>query len=66
MNSNFTPALGVECIYKGTVGTITFVCEHYLTVCTKVKTNADMMSDVCLVVYNYEWDKITLMRHDKS
>lgn len=57
----FTPALGITIEYKGDVGVVSFICESSLTFCKKASTG-DMVQDVCIVVYSYDWDKIKLLQ----
>lgn len=57
----FTPALGITIDYKGDVGIIKFICDECLTFCKKTK-NGEMIQDVCIVVYSYDWDKIKLLQ----
>ena len=56
----FTPSEGLSVEYKGTVGNIKFIDEHYLTICTKPR-EGEMVGDICLVVYRYNWNNIKLM-----
>ena len=56
----FSPTQGLLVEYKGTVGNIKFIDESYLTLCTQPK-DKDMIGDICVVVYRYEWDKIKLI-----
>lgn len=57
----FTPAENLQVEYKGDVGSIGFICDEYLTICKKRK-NGDMISDVCIVAYKYDWDQIKLLQ----
>ena len=56
----FTPSIGVEVQYQDHQGVIGFISDTYLTICLK-KREADMISDVCMVVYKQFWDEITLL-----
>lgn len=56
----FSPSEGLLVEYKGTVGNIKFMDETYLTICTKPR-EGEMVSDICLVVYRYNWDYIKLI-----
>ena len=58
---SFSPALGILVEYKGSVGTIKFIDDIYLTICTKSKTEG-MIGDLCLVVYKEEWDMIKMLQ----
>ena len=57
----FTPAEGILIEYKGEVGHVKFVCEDSLTFCKKRKSG-NMTTDICIVVYAYEWDNIKLLQ----
>lgn len=57
---NFTPAEGLLVEYKGMVGKIKFIDETYLTICSKPR-EGDMVQDVCMVVYSYNWNDIGLV-----
>ena len=59
--SSFTPAEGVDVIYEEYIGNIVFVGEEYLTLCIRTR-DRDMISDVCLLVYKNDWDKIKLIK----
>ena len=59
--SSFTPAEGVEVIYEKYIGTIVFVGEEYLTLCIRTRDH-HMISDVCMLVYKEDWDKIQLFK----
>ena len=59
--SSFTPAEGVNVIYEEYIGNIVFVGEEYLTLCIRTR-DRDMISDVCLLVYKNDWDKIQLIK----
>ena len=59
--SSFTPAEGVDVIYGEYIGNIVFVGEEYLTLCIRTRDH-DMISDVCLLVYKNDWDKIQLIK----
>ena len=59
--SSFTPAEGVDVIYEEYIGNIVFVGEEYLTLCIRTRDH-DMISDVCLLVYKNDWDKIQLIK----
>ena len=61
MSSSFTPAEGVEVIYEKYIGTIAFVGEEYLTLCIRTR-DCDMISDVCMLVFKEDWDKIQLFK----
>ena len=61
MESSFSPAEGVEVIYKKYRGIIRFVGEDYLTLCVQTRTN-DMISDVCLLIYKEDWNVIELIK----
>ena len=57
----FTPATGLTIEFKGDVGVVKFISDEYLTFCLKTKEE-EMISDVCVVVYRYEWDSIRLLQ----
>lgn len=57
----FTPAEGIYVEYKGDVGVVEFITDEYLTFCKKPKDD-NMLQDICIVVYKYEWDNIKLLR----
>ena len=59
METNFVPAEGITVFYEKYTGVIKFVGENYLTLCVKVRSY-DMVSDVCLLIYKEDWDKIQL------
>ena len=59
MGTNFQPAEGVTVHYDKYTGVIRFVGEAYLTLCVRTRSN-DMVSDVCMLVYKEDWDKIGL------
>ena len=56
-----TFALGVLVRYKDLCGEIAFICEQYLTICV-LKREANMVSDVCMVVYTENWEDIELLK----
>jgi hypothetical protein len=57
--------LGVLVEYDGMVGTVTFVDNHYITVCTKPKEDG-MHGPVCLVVYPHQWDSVNVLNSHHS
>ena len=64
MESNFSPAVGVEVIYDKYMGIIRHVDKEYLTLCIRAKSDC-MISDVCLVIHTEDWHKIQLPRRSE-
>lgn len=64
MATDFTPAEGVTVHYDKYVGVIRFVGEEYLTLCVRTRSN-DMVSDVCMLVYKEDWDRIELPKRSE-
>ena len=57
----FEPGMIVS--YKGKEGQVRFVDPGgYITVCLKNKEDG-MISDVCLVVYPWDWENVEYLRH---
>ena len=56
-----TFAIGIVVRYKDIYGEIAFICEQYLTICV-LKRDANMVSDVCMVVYRENWEDIELLK----
>ena len=58
-----TPAFatGTQVEWRGHVGEIRFVDDIYLTICICVNRE-DRVRDVCLVVQNYHWNEIKLVK----
>jgi len=54
-------ATGTKVEWRGHVGEIRFVDDFYLTICVSVNPE-DRVRDVCLVVHNYQWDDIKLVK----
>ena len=57
----FSPAENLLIEFKGDVGVIVFISDEYLTFCKKKKDD-EMISDICIVVYKYNWDQIKLLQ----
>ena len=62
-----TPAFatGTQVEWRGHVGEIRFVDDIYLTICLSVNPQ-DRARDVCLVVQNYQWDEIKLLKESEK
>ena len=62
-----TPAFasGTQVEWRGHVGQIRFVDDIYLTICVSVNPG-DRVRDVCLVVQNYQWDEIKLLKESNK
>lgn len=58
----FTPALDIVIEYKGNVGVVKFICDECITFCKYSSKVEGELSDVCIVVYRYEWDSIKLLQ----
>ena len=56
---SFAPGAVVE--WRGHVGEIRFVDDLYLTVCVCVNEQ-DRVRDVCIVVQNFQWNEIKLIK----
>jgi hypothetical protein len=50
---------GVEVYYKHHFGVVRFVCEKYITVCTKAFPG-QKVKDVCLLIYPENYHLVTL------
>ena len=55
----FSPTENILIEYKGSVGVVKFVCEQSLSFC--IYDNDGELSNVCIVVYSYDWDNIKLL-----
>jgi len=51
----------VEVYYKHHFGVVRFVCEKYITVCTKVFPG-QKVRDVCLLIYPENYHLVTLAK----
>lgn len=58
-------ALGTQVEYRGTVGIIRFIDDSYLTICVSVHPQ-DKIHDVCLVVPNFQWSEIKLLKESSK
>lgn len=54
-------AAGTQVEWRGHFGEIRFVDDIYLTICLSVNPE-DRARDVCLVVHDYQWDEIKLVK----
>ena len=64
VESNFSPAVGVEVIYDKYMGIIRHVDKEYLTLCIRAKSDC-MISDVCLVIHKEDWSSIDLPKRSE-
>ena len=55
---------GLNVKYKHHVGTVSFVCEKYITVC--IKAFEDRSKNVCLLVYPEQWEQIQLLKQSEK
>lgn len=54
-----TFAEGIQVKYKDYIGIIEFVCDDYVTICTR--TYDDNFRKVCMLVYPEEWKNIEIV-----
>lgn len=60
-----TFAEGLVVQYKDHVGTVRFICDSYITVCVN-KFPEDKRRDVCILVYNNNFDQIKLLKESSK
>jgi hypothetical protein len=58
-------AVGAQIEHQGLTGTVSFICEEYLTLCLKPPQDG-MTGPVCLCIYNWDWDKINVVSSHHS
>ncbi len=52
---------GLQVIYKGHIGFIQVVTPEYVTFCIREFPN-EPSRDVCLLIYNYDFSKVKLIK----
>lgn len=50
---------GIQVKYKNYTGIVEFICNDYLTICTR--TYDDSFRKVCMLVYPEEWKDIEIV-----
>ena len=61
MGDEFAP--GVRVKYKEVIGVVQFVDTEYLTIC--IYYQAGDISTTCVVVYNYDWNQVELLKSNR-
>jgi hypothetical protein len=51
--------------YKEHIGTIRFICNSYLTLCIS-EFPEEKRRDVCILVYQYDFKKIKLLKESEK